>query len=489
MLETARDALPSVAREYAESFVTIAREPGERRMMLSRIRRKAARMLWPAAPAQTKGPTTSTSICGKIRHSSAIGSRATRQRSARAHAPCGAGTTAAGLAGDAVGRADAPEAYQVGGEWKAIVRSLPADDQGARRRRPGRVDHLLRNSYGASATFRRADKLQFRTEQARAPEQFQLYVSRWMDLFGEDSLPEGRAADQQPDGLVIGGDFYTADALRHNFYAHRMADLADDFTNPIVCEVGGGFGGFARHLLSRPGSNFRYLDYDLPVMCIASAYYLMTALPDKRLRLFGEVDDLAEPLHDADLAILPNFALPRLGDQSVDICFNTCSFAEMETATCRSTRTSSSVCAVTSSCTRTTAGPATASMPTTSRWAAFNIGTSRPSSPASAVQAGVQGPRSLSQRHVWRVLRVAVCAPPAGRGQRPGPMNLLRKLTSAPATAHRAERGRSAGGARHVETSARTGCWNKRRRMSAPPSRLGHLGDGAICRGRAKRCQ
>ncbi len=136
-----------------------------------------------------------------------------------------------------------------------------------------------------------------------------------------------------PMGFVIGDDFYTADALRHNFYAHRMADLADDFTNPIVCEVGGGFGGFARHLLSRPGSNFRYLDYDLPVMCIASAYYLMTALPDKRLRLFGEVDDLAEPLRNADLAILPNFALPQLGGQSADICFNTCSFAEMETAT------------------------------------------------------------------------------------------------------------------------------------------------------------
>ena len=161
-----------------------------------------------------------------------------------------------------------------------------------------------------------------------------MYVSRWMDLFGEDSLPEARVPlISNPMGFVIDGNFYTADALRHNFYAHRMADLADDFTNPIVCEVGGGFGGFARHLLSRPGSNFRYLDYDLPVMCIASAYYLMTALPDKRLRLFGEVDDLAEPLRDADLAILPNFALPRLGDQSVDICFNTCSFAEMETAT------------------------------------------------------------------------------------------------------------------------------------------------------------
>ena len=230
----------------------------------------------------------------------------------------------------------APAAYQVGGEWKAIVTeafrplttALDAGDQAA-------LDHLLRNFLRHFGDFF-GEPTNFNSEgnkRARR-EQFQLYVSRWMDLFGEDSLPEARVPlISNPMGFVIGGDFYTADALRHNFYAHRMADLADDFTNPIVCEVGGGFGGFARHLLSRPGSNFRYLDYDLPVMCIASAYYLMTALPDKRLRLFGEVDDLAEPLRDADLAILPNFALPRLGDQSVDICFNTCSFAEMETAT------------------------------------------------------------------------------------------------------------------------------------------------------------
>jgi hypothetical protein len=231
---------------------------------------------------------------------------------------------------------DAPGVYQVCGEWKAIVTeafgplttALDAGDQAA-------LDHLLRNFLRHFGDFfGEPTKINSEGNKRARREQFQLYVSRWIDLFGEDSLPEARVPlISNPMGFVIGGDFYTADALRHNFYAHRMADLADDFNNPIVCEVGGGFGGFARHLLSQPGSNFGYLNYDLPVMCIASAYYLMTALPDKRLFLFGEADDLAEPLRDYDLAILPNFALSQLGDQSVDICFNTCSFAEMETAT------------------------------------------------------------------------------------------------------------------------------------------------------------
>ena len=212
--------------------------------------------------------------------------------------------------------ANAPAEYQVGGEWKAIVTeafrplttALDADDQAT-------LDHLLRNFMRRFGDFF-GEPTNFGSEANKRArrEQFQLYVSRWMDLFGEDSLPDaGVPAIGNPMGFVIDGNFYTADALRHHFYAHRMIDLTDDFADPIVCEVGGGFGGFARHLLSLPGSNFRYVDYDLPVICIAAAYYLMTALPDKRLRLYGEVDDLAEPLRDADLAILPNFALPQLG--------------------------------------------------------------------------------------------------------------------------------------------------------------------------------
>jgi hypothetical protein len=306
-------------------------------MMLSRIRRKAARMLWPAAPTQTEAAYyvnkylredlgTAAQLEAGLRDNAqpAPTPPAVLERLLRAWRAMQPATQ------------NAPAVYQVGGEWRAIVTeafrpltaALDAGDQAV-------LDHLLRNFLRHFGDFF-GEPTNFNSEgnkRARR-EQFQLYVSRWIDLFGEDSLPEARVPlISNPMGFVIGGDFYTADALRHNFYAHRMADLADDFNNPIVCEVGGGFGGFARHLLSQPGSNFGYLNYDLPVMCIASAYYLMTALPDKRLFLFGEADDLAEPLRDYDLAILPNFALSQLGDQSVDICFNTCSFAEMETAT------------------------------------------------------------------------------------------------------------------------------------------------------------
>ena len=232
--------------------------------MLSRIRRKAARMLWPAAAAQTVAVYY---VSKYLRED--FGTAAQLETGLRDHAQP-APTPPAVLerllrAWQAMqpGAQNAPAVYQVGGEWKAIVSeafrplttALDAGDQAA-------LDHLLRNFMRHFGDFfGEPTNFNFEAHKRARREQFQLYVSRWMDLFGEDSLPEARVPlISNPMGFVIGGNFYTADALRHNFYAHRMADLADDFTNPIVCEVGGGFGGFARHLLSRPGSNFRYID-------------------------------------------------------------------------------------------------------------------------------------------------------------------------------------------------------------------------------------
>jgi hypothetical protein len=166
------------------------------------------------------------------------------------------------------------------------------------------------------------------------PRHFRAYASRWIDLYGVEALLDAcPPVIGNPMGFIVDGAFMTPDGFRHNSYARRMADLADDIEHPVVCEVGGGFGGFAYHLLNRHGRSFKYIDYDLPVICIAAAHYLTLACPDKRIRLYGEVASLQEPLRDCDAAVLPNFVLPKLSDRAADICFNTCSFAEMDEAT------------------------------------------------------------------------------------------------------------------------------------------------------------
>ncbi len=234
--------------------------------------------------------------------------------------------------------ASAPPAYEVSGEWRAIINEAfrpltDALDAGDR----GQLDRLLRNFFRLFGDFF-GEPTDLNSEEHRRSRQaqFRVYASRWIDLYGESQISDVHVPlVSNPIGFCVNGGFITRDSFRHNFYARRMADLVDDADRPIVCEVGGGFGGCAYHTLRRAQPAFRYIDYDLPVMCIVAGYYLATALPAKELRLYGEVTSLSHPLEDADIAVLPNFALPSLADRGADICFNTCSFAEMSEATVR----------------------------------------------------------------------------------------------------------------------------------------------------------
>ena len=231
-----------------------------------------------------------------------------------------------------------PEAYRVGGEWLSIIskplhpltRAFEEEDRHA-------LNDLLQNFFRRFGDYF-GEPTDITNEGHRRDrcEQFRVYASRWIDLYGEEAIPDVRPPRiGNPMGFVIDGALITADSFRHNFYARRIVDLADDIENPIICEIGGGFGGFAYHLLKCSQKPFKYIDYDIPVMCLVAAYYLTTAFPNKQIRLFGEVGSLAEPLRDCDVAILPNFALPHLRDRSVDMCFNTSSFAEMDAPTVR----------------------------------------------------------------------------------------------------------------------------------------------------------
>jgi hypothetical protein len=223
-----------------------------------------------------------------------------------------------------------PAPYRVGGEWAHLISdyfapltdALDRDDQAA-------LNDLLQN-------FFRTHRFGVCLGEPTDPQAFRAYASRWIDLYGAEALPDAcPPMIGNPMGFVVDGAFMTPDGFRHNSYVRRMADLVDDIEHPVVCEVGGGFGGFAYHLLNRRRRSFKYIDYDLPAICIAAAHYLTLACPDKRIRLYGEVASLQEPLRDCDAAVLPNFVLPDLADRAADICFNTCSFAEMDEATVR----------------------------------------------------------------------------------------------------------------------------------------------------------
>jgi putative sugar O-methyltransferase len=226
--------------------------------------------------------------------------------------------------------------YRVGGEWAPIiahafgplVKALDADDR--------RSLHALLAGF-----FRHfGDYVGEPTDATSAPIQryrrdlFRVWASRWIDLYREDSLADATTPSVgAPVGFVLNDRFFTFATFVNNFYARRMEDLAAGLPTPVVCEIGGGCGGFAYHLLRRRQPRFKYVDYDIPVMSIVAAYSLIATLPDVRVGLFGEVDDIRDPLRNCDAAILPNFVLPQLAPQYADVCFNACSFAEMDKST------------------------------------------------------------------------------------------------------------------------------------------------------------
>jgi putative sugar O-methyltransferase len=231
---------------------------------------------------------------------------------------------------------DTPPAYRLGGEWQAIVSRVfsPLLDAFETGNRDALNEHLQNFIRWSGTYFGEPTKFTARDYERKRCDHFRIFASRWLDLYGEESIEDAMAPlIGNPLGFVIEGSLFNADGFRKNFYARRMVDLLDDVEAPVVCEVGGGFGSFAHQLLRREENTFRYIDYDIPVMSLVAAYYSISALPEKRILLYGEVDSLAEPLRDCDAAFLPNFALPQLEDLGADLCFNTCSFSEMDEAT------------------------------------------------------------------------------------------------------------------------------------------------------------
>jgi putative sugar O-methyltransferase len=135
-----------------------------------------------------------------------------------------------------------------------------------------------------------------------------------------------------PWGYVIKETLVLPTACRHYYYASHVHSLLEDTIIPVVCEIGGGFGGFAYYLLSS-NKGAKYINFDLPEVLLIAQYFLMSAFPDKKVLLYGEdghQDISEEVINKYDIILMPNFALPNVTDRAVDLFINTGSLSEMD---------------------------------------------------------------------------------------------------------------------------------------------------------------
>jgi putative sugar O-methyltransferase len=140
-----------------------------------------------------------------------------------------------------------------------------------------------------------------------------------------------------PAGIPVNGSVIPIETLRHAYNACSIAELLADVPEPVIAEIGGGFGGQALQTtdrLEKVGDPVgKYLDFDIPEVLFVASYFLLTSLPHKRFRLFGEGDINADTKGDFEIGLFPHFTLAELSDRSVDMAFNSHSFSEMDAST------------------------------------------------------------------------------------------------------------------------------------------------------------
>ena len=155
-------------------------------------------------------------------------------------------------------------------------------------------------------------------------------VSEFVDDFDVAALAIPQVGN--PWGYYMDGTLILPTACGHYQHASHVYNLIGDLEIPVIAEIGGGFGGFAYYLMSMK-KPIRYVGFDLPEIILMEQYFLMKSFPDKKFLLYGEnkqADITENTINSYDVILMPNFALPKLEDRSVDIFINVHSLSEMD---------------------------------------------------------------------------------------------------------------------------------------------------------------
>lgn len=76
-----------------------------------------------------------------------------------------------------------------------------------------------------------------------------------------------------PYGLIYKKKLVLYDTPRHDYYAEKIINTLQKIKNPVIIEIGGGYGGLLVQLLKRK-FKFKYVNIDLPETLIFSYYYI-----------------------------------------------------------------------------------------------------------------------------------------------------------------------------------------------------------------------
>jgi hypothetical protein len=230
----------------------------------------------------------------------------------------------------------AGEQYQANGEWTSLVQSkLRAF------RDRGSMGEVLGSFFRDENAF--AGLCDYATPAYLRPQNLMtrilfvnsmLYDYRvWRDLTGKtvDAIRVPFAGN--PFGYFIDGTLAVPANFRHHYTAEKAVMLTGG--KGVILEIGGGWGDVAYFALKYPG--IHYLDLDLPEILLVAAYWLCSTLPDRKITLYGEepAETVLANIERYDVVLYPNFCLPLLQGEPIDVFVNTRSLSEMRPETIR----------------------------------------------------------------------------------------------------------------------------------------------------------
>ena len=231
-----------------------------------------------------------------------------------------------------------PLVYTPGGEWKELIKTRRAEYLDALNSdNTSKLSNLLKNFFrnsgidGLSGYYSEIADVNIIGKKEYIVTILKSYEI-WKDFIGSDLKNVSAPLIGNPWGYYIGENLIMRYSFRHHYFASLVKNLLADIDNPVVAEIGGGYGGFAYYLLKEK-DNLTYINFDLPEILLISSYYLMNAFPDKKILLFEEapIEKISlETIHSYDIILLPNFELPKLENNSVDLFINTGSLSEMD---------------------------------------------------------------------------------------------------------------------------------------------------------------
>jgi len=130
-----------------------------------------------------------------------------------------------------------------------------------------------------------------------------------------------------PFGILLNGTLVRTGAAYQHYAARGIIENLDSMPATVV-EIGGGYGGTAYYLLrDRPG--VRYIDFDVPESLALTSYYLLRSFPQLTFLLYGEDNHAANTFADADVVLMPTYAIDSLPDRIADVVFSSHALSDL----------------------------------------------------------------------------------------------------------------------------------------------------------------